>query len=102
MKDKIYSAGQSFVCLIWFFKSRQHSFSYVGMGLPGVNQYYSRINVSCSRTQRSIVGEARTRGPFGLQSSTLPLSHCAPEAGQRLMSLLASDDCIGVFKNSKS
>ena len=37
----------------------------------------SRINVSCSRTQRSDAGEARTRGP-SLESSTLPLSHCAP------------------------
>ena len=32
------------------------------------------INVSCSRTQRSEVGEDRTRR----KSSTLPLSHCAP------------------------
>ena len=33
---------------------------------------------SCSRTQRSDADEVRTRGPLGLQSSTLPLSHCAP------------------------
>ena len=50
-------------------------FSYVGTGLPGLNQYLARINVSCSRTQCSDAGEARTRG---LESSTLPLSHCAP------------------------
>ena len=25
-------------------------FSYVGTGLPGLNQYLARINVSCSRT----------------------------------------------------
>ena len=28
-----------FVCLIWFFTSHQQSFSYTGMGLPGLNQY---------------------------------------------------------------
>ena len=28
-----------FVCLIWFFTSHQQSFSYVGTGLPGLNQY---------------------------------------------------------------
>ena len=35
-------------CLTWFFTSHQQSFSYVGMGLPGLNQYKARINVSCS------------------------------------------------------
>ena len=29
----------------WFFTSHQQSFSYKGMGLPGLNQYYARINV---------------------------------------------------------
>ena len=28
--------------------------------------------------QRSDAGEAGTRDPFGLESSTLPVSHCAP------------------------
>ena len=28
-----------FVCLIWFFMSHQQSFSYIGTGLPGLNQY---------------------------------------------------------------
>ena len=28
-----------FVCLIWFFTSHQQSFSYIGTGLPGLNQY---------------------------------------------------------------
>ena len=45
------------------FTSHQQSFSYVGTGLPGLNQYLARINVSCSRTQRSKADEARTRGP---------------------------------------
>ena len=34
-----------------------------GTGLPGLNQYLARINVSCSRTQGSDDGEARTRRP---------------------------------------
>ena len=41
----------------------QQSFSYIGTGLPGLNQYYARINVSCSRPQHSDAGEARTHGP---------------------------------------
>ena len=28
-----------FVCLILFFTSHQQSFSYIGTGLPGLNQY---------------------------------------------------------------
>ena len=28
-----------FVCLIWFFTFHQQFYSYVGMGLPGLNQY---------------------------------------------------------------
>ena len=46
--------------------------------LPALNQYLARINVSCSRKQRSEAVEARTRKPLGLESSTLPLSHCSP------------------------
>ena len=34
--------------------------------------------MSCSRTQQSDTGEARNCSPLGLESSTLPLSHCAP------------------------
>ena len=44
-----------FVCLIWFFTSHQQSCSYVGTGVPGLNPQ-----------------------PLRLESSTLPLSHCAP------------------------
>ena len=36
--------------LFVFFMSHQQSFSYVGTGLSGLNQYYVRIKVSCSRT----------------------------------------------------
>ena len=46
------------LCLILFFKSHQQSFSYIGKGLPGFDQYYSRINVSCSGIHRSDAGEA--------------------------------------------
>ena len=41
-----------------------------------LNQYLNRINLSCPRTQSSDAIEAQTRS---LESSTLPLSHCAPE-----------------------
>ena len=52
-----------YVYFIGFFVFHQLSFSYVGMALPGFNQYKARINVSCSRTQGSDAGEARTPGP---------------------------------------
>ena len=32
-------------CLICFFTSHQQSFSYIGTGLPALNQYLARINV---------------------------------------------------------
>ena len=60
-----------FFCLfVWFDSLRpsQQFFSYVWV------EQVLRINVSCSRTQHSDIGEARTP----LESSTLPLSHCAP------------------------
>ena len=40
--------GRFFVCL-FDFTSHQQSFSYIGTGLPGLNQYQAKINVSCSR-----------------------------------------------------
>ena len=58
-----------FVCLICFFKSHQQSFSYLGTGLPGLNQYSARIDVSCSRTQCSDADEARTHGPAVLSQA---------------------------------
>ena len=58
-----------FVCLISFFTSHQQSFSYVGTGLPGLNQYYARITMSWSGTQRSDVGEAQTHGPSVLSQA---------------------------------
>ena len=68
-----------FACLIWFFTSHQQSFSYIGTVLPGLNQYWARINVSCSRTTTQWRRWGSNPRPFGLESSTQPLSHCAPE-----------------------
>ena len=48
-----------FVCLIRFFTSHQQSFSYMGAGLPGLNQCLARTNLSCSRTQRSDADDSR-------------------------------------------
>ena len=50
-------------CLFDSLHPSQQSFSYVGTGPPGLNQYLEKINVSCSRTQCSDAGEARTRNP---------------------------------------
>ena len=44
----------------------QHFSSYVGMGLPGLNQDYADDKVSCSRTQHSASGEAQTSNPLNL------------------------------------
>ena len=67
-----------FVCFCWLIlllTPHHQSFSYIGTGLPGLNQYLARINVSCSRTQRSDADESRTHGP---SVSSQALSHCAP------------------------
>ena len=62
-----------FVLSVWFDSLRpsQQSFSYVGMGLPGMNQYYARINVSYSMTRRSDSDEAGNRGPLASSSQCL-------------------------------
>ena len=62
---RIYSSGTIIVHLFVKFDlipPCQQFFSYVGIGLPGLNK--ARINVSCSRTQHSAAGEARTRNPL--------------------------------------
>ena len=46
--------------LLWAEMTRNH----VKTGLPGLNQYLARINVPCSRTQRSDTSEAQTRSPL--------------------------------------
>ena len=50
---------------VWFdyLHPSQQFFSYVGTGLPWLNQYLARINVSCSKTQSSDAGEAQTHNP---------------------------------------
>ena len=45
---------QYFDCL----RPSQQFFSYVRTGIPGWNQYYARVNVSCSRTQSCDPGDA--------------------------------------------
>ena len=57
------SHDRGFFCLFDFLRPSQQSFSYVGMGIPGLNQYSARINVSCPRTQHSGGGKAQTHGP---------------------------------------
>ena len=56
----------AFVCLfdLILLHPSQQTFSYVGTGLLGLNQYKARIKASCSRTQRSDTCEAQTRGPL--------------------------------------
>ena len=53
------------LCFVWFESlcPSQQFFSYVGTGLPGLNQYSARINVSYSRTQCSIADETQTGNP---------------------------------------
>ena len=38
-RDRFYCILVQSFCLIWFFTSNQQSSSYVGMGIPGLNQY---------------------------------------------------------------
>ena len=55
-KDWSQSSNWVIILLVVGFDSlcpSQQFFSYVGTGLPGLNQYKVRINFSCSRTQRS-------------------------------------------------
>ena len=70
--------GRKELNLIWFFTSHQQSFSYAGTGIHWLNQYLARINVSCSRTTRQWGRRGSNTRLLGLESSTLPLSHCAP------------------------
>ena len=76
-------------CLIWFFMSQltifQLSRGQVFLGWTSTKQRLVN-NVSCSRTKCSDAGEARSRNPSGLESSTLPLSHCAPPSPTRMKS----------------
>ena len=64
-------------------RPNQQFFSYVWMGLPVLNQYWARINVSCSRTQRSdAIGlEPATPQSWVKHSTTEPLhSHVFDDA----------------------
>ena len=57
-----------------FFTSQSTIFSNAGTGLPWLNQYKARNDVSCSRTQRNDAEETRTRG---LSVSSQALYHRA-------------------------
>ena len=60
-KWSCWHCDEFFVCLIWLFTSHQQSFSYKGTGLLRFNQYQARINVPCSRTQRSDIVTGATK-----------------------------------------
>ena len=63
-----------FVCSYSLHPRRQY-FSPVGMGLPGLNQYYAVDKVSCSRTPHSDYASAwavSNKQPFDPQSNALP------------------------------
>ena len=54
----------------------QQFFSYVGTGLPWLNQYKARINVSCTRTHHTVTPlrlEPSTPGSRDKHSTTEPL-----------------------------
>ena len=53
------------------------SLSYIGMGLPWLNQYLAWINV-LAQGYNAVTLVRLEPWPLGLESSTLPLTHCAP------------------------
>ena len=53
------------------------SFSYIGTGLPWLNQYLARINVLAQGYNAVTLVRLQPMA-LGLKSSTLPLNHCAP------------------------
>ena len=82
--------------LILFCPSQQ-SFSYAGTGLPGLNQYFAKIKVSCSMTRRSDDGEAQNRG-FFVSSSQCLNTKCGYGGGVNSWILLVRM-CESVFGN---
>ena len=66
-----------FVCLIWFFTSHQQSFSYKGTVFLGWTSTKLGLMFLLKDTTQWRRWGSNPR-PFGLESSTLPLSHCAP------------------------
>ena len=66
-----------FVCLIWFFTSHQQSFSYKGTGLSAWTSTKLGLMFLLKDTTQWRRWGSNPRS-FGLESSTLPLSHCAP------------------------
>ena len=64
-----------FLLILYFFTTHQQTFSYKGTGLPGLNPYLARINVSCSRTQCSDLVRLKPAAPRSRvkHSTTEPL-----------------------------
>ena len=78
------------VLFVWFDSlcPSQQSFSYVGRGLPGLNQYQARINVSCSRTHYAVMPVRLKPTAFRSQViSILTLSHCIPRVEPVLLAV---------------
>ena len=80
---------------VWLYSLHpsQQFFSYVGIGLPGLNQYYAGIDVFCSRTQCSATGEDRTPDLSFLSQA---LYHCIPTSNFNI------DFHMGINLNSLS
>ena len=53
------------------------SFSYIETGLPWLNQYLARINVLAQEYNAVTLVRLESMA-LCLESSTLPLTHCAP------------------------
>ena len=68
-----------FFYLIWFFTSKSTIFQLCRDGFPVLNQLHvARINVLLKDTTQWRWCSTNPQ-PLGLESSTLPLSHCAPK-----------------------
>ena len=50
-----------------------------GGGLPGLNQYYARFNVFCSRTQYNDAGKAQPHNSWSRVKSSTSESLCFPK-----------------------
>ena len=71
-----------FVCFVWFDSLCPINNLSVKQGRVYLGWTSTKLGLMCfaQGPQRSDAGDAQTRGPLGLESSTLPLSQCAPIA----------------------
>ena len=84
-----YNYSAVFVCLIWFFTSQSTIFSICRDGLPGpveplLSKYRGVLLKDTTHWRRWGLNPR----PLGLESSTLPLHHCAPILQCRLLTLI--------------